>query len=75
MPDAHQYCTFFVDGHYFGLDVLKVQEIIRYQEMTARAAGPARRARADQPARPDRDGHRPPPPPGAAATGPPTSSR
>jgi purine-binding chemotaxis protein CheW len=23
-----------VDGHYFGLDVLKVQEIIRYQEMT-----------------------------------------
>jgi purine-binding chemotaxis protein CheW len=30
----HQYCTFFVDGHYFGLDVLKVQEIIRYQEMT-----------------------------------------
>jgi purine-binding chemotaxis protein CheW len=30
----HQYCTFFVDGHFFGLDVLKVQEIIRYQEMT-----------------------------------------
>ena len=23
-----------VDGHYFGLDVLKVQEVIRYQEMT-----------------------------------------
>ena len=35
MADAHQYCTFFVDGHFFGLDVLKVQEIIRYQEMTA----------------------------------------
>jgi purine-binding chemotaxis protein CheW len=34
MPDAYQYCTFFVDGHYFGLDVRKVQEIIRYQEMT-----------------------------------------
>jgi purine-binding chemotaxis protein CheW len=30
----HQYCTFFLDGHYFGLDVLKVQEVIRYQEMT-----------------------------------------
>jgi purine-binding chemotaxis protein CheW len=30
----HQYCTFYVDGHFFGLDVLKVQEIIRYQEMT-----------------------------------------
>jgi purine-binding chemotaxis protein CheW len=35
MPDAHQYCTFFVDGHFFGLDVLNVQEIIRYQEMTS----------------------------------------
>src|SRR5580700_4417150 len=34
MNDESQYCTFFVDGHYFGLDVLKVQEIIRYQEMT-----------------------------------------
>jgi purine-binding chemotaxis protein CheW len=34
MAEATQYCTFFVDGHYFGLDVLKVQEIIRYQEMT-----------------------------------------
>jgi purine-binding chemotaxis protein CheW len=34
MPDNQQYCTFFVDGHYFGLDVLKVQEIIRYQAMT-----------------------------------------
>jgi purine-binding chemotaxis protein CheW len=34
MPDGHQYCTFYVDGHYFGLDVLRVQEIIRYQQMT-----------------------------------------
>jgi purine-binding chemotaxis protein CheW len=34
MADGHQYCTFYVDGHYFGLDVLRVQEIIRYQEMT-----------------------------------------
>jgi purine-binding chemotaxis protein CheW len=34
MADEHQYCTFYVAGHYFGLDVLKVQEIIRYQEMT-----------------------------------------
>jgi len=31
---AHQYCTFYVAGHYFGLDVLRVQEIIRCQEMT-----------------------------------------
>jgi purine-binding chemotaxis protein CheW len=34
MADEHQYCTFFLDGHYFGIDVLKVQEIIRYQRMT-----------------------------------------
>jgi purine-binding chemotaxis protein CheW len=34
MADVHQYCTFYVAGLYFGLDVLKVQEIIRYQEMT-----------------------------------------
>jgi purine-binding chemotaxis protein CheW len=34
MADVHQYCTFYVDGHYFGLDVLQVQEIIRFQEMT-----------------------------------------
>lgn len=33
MPDQ-QFCTFFVDGHYCGLDVLKVQEVIRYQDMT-----------------------------------------
>jgi purine-binding chemotaxis protein CheW len=29
-----EFCTFYVNGHYFGLDVLKVQEITRYQEMT-----------------------------------------
>src|SRR5438477_10638336 len=34
MAAEHRYCTFFVDGHYFGVDVLKVQEIIRFQEMT-----------------------------------------
>src|SRR6516165_9692866 len=34
MANEQQYCTFYADGHYFGLDVLKVQEIIRYQEMT-----------------------------------------
>ena len=34
MAEHQQYCTFYLDGHYFGLDVLKVQEIIRYQEMT-----------------------------------------
>ncbi len=34
MATEQQYCTFFADGHYFGLDVLHVQEIIRYQQMT-----------------------------------------
>jgi purine-binding chemotaxis protein CheW len=34
MAEGRQYCTFYVDGHYFGIDVLKVQEIIRHQEMT-----------------------------------------
>jgi purine-binding chemotaxis protein CheW len=34
VADRRQYCTFFVDGHCFGLDVLRVQEIIRHQEMT-----------------------------------------
>jgi purine-binding chemotaxis protein CheW len=34
MVGESQYCTFFLDGQYFGIDVLKVQEIIRYQEMT-----------------------------------------
>src|ERR1043165_9403518 len=34
MSDDRQFCTFFVDGLYFGVEVLKVQEVIRYQEMT-----------------------------------------
>ena len=34
MTDERQYCTFYLDGHYFGIDVRKVQEVIRYQEMT-----------------------------------------
>lgn len=34
MAEEKQYCTFFVDGQIFGLDVRDVQEIIRYQEMT-----------------------------------------
>lgn len=34
MAGEKQYCTFYVAGQYFGLEVLKVQEVIRYQEMT-----------------------------------------
>lgn len=29
-----QYATFFLDGLYFGIEVLKVQEVIRHQAMT-----------------------------------------
>lgn len=34
MSAAQQYCTFFLDGLYFGVEVHQVQEVIRYQEMT-----------------------------------------
>lgn len=34
MSESKQYCTFFLDGLFFGVEVLKVQEVIRYQEMT-----------------------------------------
>src|SRR5262245_12689330 len=34
MAGERQFCTFFVAGHYFGLDVMKVQEVIRHQQMT-----------------------------------------
>ena len=32
--ETHQYCTFSVDGLFFGVEVMKVQEVIRYQQMT-----------------------------------------
>jgi purine-binding chemotaxis protein CheW len=32
--NAQQFCTFFVDGQFFGVPVQQVQEVIRYQEMT-----------------------------------------
>ena len=41
MADEHQFCTFYLDRQYFGIDVLKVQEIIRYQEMTRVPLAPA----------------------------------
>ena len=31
---TQQLCTFFVDGRFFGVDVTRVQEVIRHQEMT-----------------------------------------
>ena len=32
---ADQYCTFWVDGLFFGVAVMDVQEVLRYQDMTA----------------------------------------
>ena len=34
MSAGHQYCTFYLGDQYFGLDVLKVQEIVRHQPLT-----------------------------------------
>jgi purine-binding chemotaxis protein CheW len=34
VPTSRQFSTFFLDGLYFGVEVLKVQELIRSQEMT-----------------------------------------
>lgn len=34
MSLAQQFCTFYLDGLFFGVEVRRVQEVIRYQEMT-----------------------------------------
>jgi purine-binding chemotaxis protein CheW len=34
MAEERQFCTFYLGGQYFGLGVLRVQEVIRHQEMT-----------------------------------------
>jgi purine-binding chemotaxis protein CheW len=34
MPEFHQFCTFFLSDLFLGLEVEKVQEIIRYQNIT-----------------------------------------
>lgn len=34
MSEKQQLCTFYLDGLFFGVEVQKVQEVIRYQEMT-----------------------------------------
>jgi purine-binding chemotaxis protein CheW len=35
MSTDQQFCTFFLEGLFFGVEVHKVQEVIRYQGMTA----------------------------------------
>jgi purine-binding chemotaxis protein CheW len=34
MSDTRQYCTFLMEGALFGIEVERIQEIIRFQEMT-----------------------------------------
>ena len=34
MSESRQLCTFVLDGLLFGVEVMSVQEVIRYQEMT-----------------------------------------
>lgn len=34
MTQARQYCTFYLDRQFFGVEVEKVQEVIRYQQLT-----------------------------------------
>jgi purine-binding chemotaxis protein CheW len=34
VAETRQLCTFLIDGMLFGVDVMNVQEVIRYQEMT-----------------------------------------
>jgi purine-binding chemotaxis protein CheW len=34
MAETRQFATFFLDGLFFGVEVLRVQEVIRYQAMT-----------------------------------------
>ena len=34
MAERRQFCTFFLDGLRFGVDVQKVQEVVPFQEMT-----------------------------------------
>jgi purine-binding chemotaxis protein CheW len=34
MSETSQFCTFLLDGRYFGVEVQQVQEVIRYQTIT-----------------------------------------
>jgi purine-binding chemotaxis protein CheW len=41
MNENKQFATFFLGGMFFGVEVLNVQEVIRYQEMTRVPVAPA----------------------------------
>ncbi len=34
MAEQRQFCTFFLNGIYFGIEIQHVQEVIRYQQVT-----------------------------------------
>lgn len=34
MVEDKRFCTFYLDGLFFGVEVVKVQEVLRFQEMT-----------------------------------------
>lgn len=34
MAETRQFCTFFLENYFFGVDVQQVQEVLRYQEQT-----------------------------------------
>ena len=40
MSEQAQYCTFWVDGLFFGVGVECVQEVLRYQQLTAVPSAP-----------------------------------
>lgn len=41
MNDSKQFATFHLNGLFFGVEVLRVQEVIRYQQMTRVPVAPA----------------------------------
>ena len=41
MSQRKQFCTFYLDARMFGVEVLKIQEVLRYQEITEVPLAPA----------------------------------
>lgn len=41
MTGEHQFCTFLLGDYFFGVEVLRVQEVVRHQEMTRVPLAPA----------------------------------
>lgn len=41
MNERKQFCTFYLDNRLFGVDVLKIQEVLRYQPTTEVPLAPA----------------------------------